>query len=95
MAYLIDKALFEARSGGGCSNSAYTLVRTTCCRNFAVEDDELLNLYYDPHDLTRIARLYRNQNCPFCGSGKWDFEEIEAAELLPSIWAWAAIRMES
>ncbi len=89
MRYLIDKKIFETRGGFGCSNSDYTLVRTTCCGNFAVEDEELLDLYYDSENLNKVVKLFEKQNCPFCNKNDWDFEEITDSLIVPNAWQWA------
>lgn len=90
--YVIDKAAFEARGGFGCSSSAYALVRTTCCGRFAVEDEELLDLYFDPDDLTKTVKLYEDGACPFCGSDDWDLEGIDAPAAAPGDWQWAVAK---
>ena len=91
--YIINKSIFEARSKSGCSNSDYNLVRTTCCGKFAVEDDELLDLYYDSENLSKIVKLYEDSNCPFCNSNEWDYVEIEDASLVPNHWKWAICKL--
>ena len=50
---LIDKYTFESRSRSGCSNSDYRLCKTDCCGHFGVEDDELLEFYFDARDLSK------------------------------------------
>ena len=54
---VIGKSNCESRGGHGCSNSAYILHRTTCCNSYCVEDEELLDLYIDPNDLSRTLHL--------------------------------------
>lgn len=89
MNYLIDKTVFEARGEYGCSNSDYNLVRTTCCGKFAVEDDELLQLYCDPEDLSKVVQLFDVQSCPLCQSSEWELKEVESQTDMPKEWAWA------
>jgi hypothetical protein len=93
---VIDKWCFEARGGHGCSNSDYRLHKTTCCGSYAVEDDELLELYIDPADLNKRVDLgYSPRDgeppprCPFCGAEKWDLIEIDAPSDVPEAWRWA------
>ncbi len=89
---LIEKYPFERRGARGCSNSDYHLVRTTCCNAFAVEDDELLDLYVDPQDLSRVVDLAKEERCPFCGAEHWNIEPVEDFALMPAEWRWAAPR---
>ncbi len=87
---LVDKVRFESRSGAGCSNSDYDLYQTKCCHRFGVEDDELLQFYFDSADLARTAFLERGTPCPFCGAKDWRLELIEDPTLIPPEWKWAA-----
>ena len=87
---LVDKVVFESRSGAGCSNSDYDLYRTECCRRFGVEDDELLQFYFDAADLSRAVFLERGTLCPLCGATDWRLELIEDPTLIPPEWNWAA-----
>ncbi|MCA9236287.1 MAG: hypothetical protein KDA44_12510 [Planctomycetales bacterium] len=93
---VLDKFKFEARGGCGCSNSDYRLQRTTCCRSFAVEDDELSDLYVDPNDLSKFVTLLYDPRseeppaCPFCGASEWDMVEILDDSDIPQEWRWAA-----
>jgi hypothetical protein len=89
---LIDKHGFEMRSHAGCSNSDYQLCRTECCGRFGVEDDELLDFYFDPVDLSRHIFLERGAACPFCASKNFSFEEIEEITEMPAEWRWAVPR---
>lgn len=86
---LIDKWRFEARGSVGCSNSDYRLHRTTCCGAYCVEDDELLQLYFDPADLSRNILLIEGSPCPICGSQQWDLTEVEDMNDVPPDWLWA------
>jgi len=90
MMRLVDKVAFESRSGAGCSNSDYELYRTECCRRFGVQDDELLQFYFDPTDLTATLFVERGTRCPFCGARDWSLELIEDLTLIPPEWSWAA-----
>jgi hypothetical protein len=87
---LIGKYAFESRSRSGCSNSYYQLCRTECCGRFGVEDDELLDFYFDPADLSRHIFIGQDVSCPFCGKQDWDFVEIETFAEMPAEWRWAA-----
>ena len=87
---LIDKHSFESRSRGGCSNSDYELCRTECCGRFGVEDDELLDFYFDAADLSRTVFLEKGVPCPFCGAADWKREVIEDSTVIPPEWLWAA-----
>ena len=87
---VIDKYRFETRGGQGCSNSDYKLNRVTCCGEYCVEDDELLDLYLDPNDLSRTFQLYVDAPCPFCGATTWDYNEVEELNDVPPSWQWAA-----
>ena len=89
---LIDKYAFESRSRSGCSNSDYQLCQTECCGRFGVEDDELLDFYFDPTDLTRHIFIGHDVSCPFCGKQGWDFIEIDDFAEMPAEWRWAAPR---
>ena len=68
---------------------------TTCCGSFAVEDDELSDLYTVPTDLrTSVTLLYdpRSQappRCPFCGAVEWDMVEVVDMSDVPEPWRWA------
>jgi hypothetical protein len=86
---VIDKSKFESRCSAGCSNSDYHLHRTTCCRGFCVEDDELLQLYFDPTDSTKWIWLVEGCICPICGSQNWSLVEVERTEDVPKEWKWA------
>ena len=87
---LIDKWAFQSRGGCGISESDYNLLRTTCCKSFFVEDDELLDYYLDPNDLNKVAHLLKGSPCPFCGSKDFGFEDIVDFALMPEDWRWAA-----
>lgn len=90
---IIDKYLFEKRGAHGCSNSDYLLHRTTCCGRTCVEDNELLELYVDPDDLNRRVTLRGDVvACPFCGSVKWNLEEILDVADIPDEWRWACFK---
>ncbi len=89
---IIDKYKFEHRGGRGCSNSDYHLHKTTCCGSFCVEDDELMNLYLDPNDLSKVVKLWGEIDCPFCGSKDWELKEILAIPEVPSSWHWASYK---
>jgi hypothetical protein len=96
--YVIEKRQFESRGGHGCSNSDYDLLRTMCCGSYAVEDNELQDLYIDPADLTRwITLLYDPRaeappRCPFCGAVTWDTNEVTNLAEVPEAWRWATRR---
>jgi hypothetical protein len=87
---VIDKYHFEARGGVGCSNSDFSLHRTTCCGAYCVEDEELLTLYYDPAELTKHVLLNGGIPCPCCGSARWDLVEIQPTDDVPPEWWWAS-----
>ena len=89
---LIDKNTFESRSRSGCSNSDYQLCRTECCGRFGVQDDELLDFYFGPVDLTRHIFIGQETPCPFCGNRDWDFIETDDLSEMPVEWRWAAPR---
>lgn len=89
---LIDKYTFETKGGSGCSNSDYHLTRTTCCEAYGVEDDELLDFYFDPRDLSRIVFLGEEASCPLCGAKDWSINHIENFTVMPLEWRWAAPR---
>src|SRR5258707_1036142 len=71
-------------------NSDYQLCQTTCCGRFGVGDDELLDFYFDPLDLTRTLFNGDVVPCPFCGKQGWDFVEINDIAQMPAEWRWAA-----
>ncbi|MFT3781041.1 MAG: hypothetical protein QM790_03430 [Nibricoccus sp.] len=86
----IDKYSFEKKGGCGCSNSDYHLARTTCCCAYGVEDDELLDFYFDPRDLSRVIFLGKEEEpCPFCGVKDWNLERVEDFAAMPQEWRWA------
>jgi hypothetical protein len=87
---VIDKNKLESRWAVGCSNPDYNLHRTTCCSNFCVEDDELLQLYFDPADSTKWIWLEEACTCPFCGSNGWKLAEVENVDDVPVSWNWAS-----
>src|SRR5271163_2047379 len=87
---LIEKHLFEKRGGCGCKESDYNLLRTTCCKTFIVEDDELLDYYFDPNDLKKTVHFSKGEPCPFCGNKNWSYEDIDDFSLMPESWRWAA-----
>jgi hypothetical protein len=89
---LIDKHTFEAASHSGCSNSDYQLCRTDCCGRFGIEDDELLDFYFDPTDFSRHIFLERGAVCPFCGVKDFQLQEIDDFAEMPAEWRWAAPR---
>lgn len=89
---LIDKFAFESRSRSGCSNSDYRLYRTGCCGGFGVEDDELMDFYFDPVDLSRRIFFERGVACPFCGAKEFELHQLEDFAEMPVEWRWAAPR---
>lgn len=89
MVSVIDKFKFESQWGVGCSNSDYHLHRTTCCGEFCVEDDELLQLYFDAVDPTKWIWLEEGCACPLCGSSDWKCVEVESVDDVPHDWKWA------
>ena len=89
---LIDKYTFEDKSRSGCSNSDYHLCRTTCCGRFGVEDDELLDFYYDASDLSRQVFAEKGVPCPLCGSTDFSYELVEDFAQMSAEWRWAAPR---
>ncbi len=89
---LIDKHTFESRSRAGCSNSDYRLCRTDCCNRFGVEDDELLDFYFDTRDLSRRVFAVKGTPCPVCGASPLRYEEVEEFAEMPAEWRWAAPR---
>ena len=89
---LIEKYPFEKKGGRGIGESSYHLARTTCCGAFGVEDDELLDFYFDPRDLSRVVDLGKEEACPCCGSKDWSFERVEDFASMPQEWRWAAPR---
>jgi len=89
---LIDKSIFESRTNSGCSNSDYRLCRTACCGSFGVQDDELLDFYFDPTDLTRRIFIGKETLCPFCDKRDWDFIEVDDFREIPREWRWAVQR---
>ena len=89
---LIDKYAFESRSRSGCSNSDYRLCRTDCCGHFGVEDDELLDFYFDARDLSKHVFMEEGINCPACGAKAFSYQEVEEFADMPEEWRWAAPR---
>ena len=87
---LIDKWAFESRRGHGISESNYNLLRTTCCKSFLVEDDELLDYYVDPNNLEKVVQLLKGSSCPICSSKDFNFEDVDDFTLMPEAWRWAA-----
>jgi len=87
----LDKSVFEKRGGFGCSNSDYELQAMTCCRKLVVWDDELDDIYLDPHDLTKAMHVWEQDSrpCPFCGATNWNIEELEPSADFPIEWDWA------
>jgi hypothetical protein len=89
---LIDKYTFESRSRSGCSNSDYRLCRTDCCGHFGVEDDELLDFYFDAMDLSKRVFAEKGVGCPMCGAKDFSYQEVEEFAEMPTEWRWAAPR---
>ena len=89
---LIDKHTFESRSRSGCSNSDYRLWRTDCCGRFGVEDDELLDFYFDSSDLSKHVFAEKGVSCPLCGAEDFRYQEVEEFAEMPDEWRWAAPR---
>ena len=89
---LIDKFTFESRSQSGCSNSDYHLCRTDCCGHFGVEDDELLDFYFDARDLSKHVFAEKGVSCPICGAKDFSYQEVEEFAEMPDQWRWAAPR---
>jgi len=88
---LIDPYKFESRSRAGCSNSDYHLRKTGCCGGFGVEDDELLDFYFDSTDLSRRVFLVQGVSCPFCGAKNFRRQDVEDPAEIPDNWRWATI----
>ena len=89
---LIDKYTFESRSQSGCSNSDYRLCKTDCCGHFGVEDDELLEFYFDARDLSKQVFAEKGTACPVCGAERFSYQEVEDFAEMPEEWRWAAPR---
>lgn len=89
---LIDKYAFESRSRSGCSNSDYHLCKTDCCGHFGVEDDELLDFYFDARDLSKHVFAEKGVSCPICGAKNFTCQEVEEFAGMPEEWRWAAPR---
>jgi hypothetical protein len=86
---VIDKYQFESRGAVGCTNSDYSLQRTSCCQSYAAEDDELSDLYFDPADLSHRVSLLHSPRCPFCGAAQWELIEVQEFAEVPAAWRWA------
>src|SRR5687768_12003833 len=91
----VDRCAMESRSRGGCDNSDYRFVRTSCCGRVLVEDVELQELYVDAADLTRRISLLRvpsepPSRCPVCASSAWDLSDVNDPTEVPTEWMWAS-----
>jgi hypothetical protein len=85
MALSPDKIKFEQWSGHGCGNSDYSFVRTICCNQICVEDNELHQFFFDPNDPSAHSNLWEDGlNCPICGNHDWEIsdrlEDLEGSE---------------
>lgn len=89
---LIDTFTFESRSHSGHSDSDYQLCRTKCCGRYGVKDDELLDFYFDPADLSRHIFMEKGTPCPFCKEPDCSYVQIDDFAAMPAEWRWAAPR---
>jgi len=95
MAMPPEKIKFERWSGHGCSNSDYSFVRTTCCNQICVEDNELHQFFFDPNDPMAHLNLWEDGlNCPICGHHDWEIsdrlEDLDGSEF--EVWPTLANR---
>lgn len=91
--HLIDSHKFEKAGFQGCSNSAYNLLKTSCCKKYCVEDIETLNLFIDPGDPAAVKRLYEEFPCPFCNEKKYNLTPIQDIDSVTEHceWKWALV----
>ena len=97
MAIDFDLAAIKRRGGFLCGNDDFAIVRCTFCRCQYLYNEEVLQLYLDPNDLSRRALYDQCEDmppCRDCGLRDWDIEESPQDDLTgvaDGPWAWALI----
>jgi hypothetical protein len=92
---VIDLYRFEKRIEPRTGNADYVLMRTSCCGQYCVEEDELSDLYFAQNDLLKRVTLLRAGDdtsmfaCPMCGAAEWDLAEVAELADVPDEWRWA------
>jgi len=54
-----------------------------------VEDDELLDFYFDARDLSKHVFVEKGVSCPVCGAKDFAYQEVEEFAETPDEWRWA------
>ncbi len=65
------------------ADSRHHLCRTQCCGQFGVEDNELLDFYFDPNDLSKLIFMDEHIERPFCGAKSLLYEEVTDLAKIP------------
>lgn len=91
--YLTNHAEIQRRGGQPTSDSDFVVVACASCGHQYLYDEELLQLYIDPEDLS-VRYLNGGKewpNCSGCSAAHWDFSELDAEshEVAKGPWAWA------
>ena len=85
----------QARGGGVHGDDDFEIVACVGCGCQYLYNSEVLELYYDPQDLSVRYLNAEGVNvppCRRCGAEGWDFEELEAddgARVASGPWSWA------
>lgn len=94
--FVIDNlAGIQARGGGVYGDDDFEIVACVSCGCQYLYNAEVLELYYDPQDLSVRYLNAEGENvppCRRCGAEGWDFEELEAddgAKVASGPWSWA------
>ena len=87
-------AEIKARGGRICGDDDFEIVRCKNCGCQYLYNSEVLDLYYDPRDLSKRylnAEGYPVPPCRQCGIEDWDFEELSGSDK-PEVefgpWSW-------
>lgn len=92
--YLQNFREITNRGGVTCSDSGFVIVLSKCCKRQWLYDEEILHLYPDASDLSKVifnAEGHSPDQCPSCGAPDWDFGDalIDRDEIEHGPWAWA------
>jgi hypothetical protein len=85
----------QARGGGVYGDDDFEIVACANCGCQYLYNSEVLELYYDPQDLSRRylnAEGYDIPPCRQCGIEDWSFEELsvnDKAKVETGAWSWA------
>ena len=89
----INDTLFEKNGGIVCGDDDFVLVTLSCCGCQCLYNEEILDLYIDPENLTKryfLSSTEPTPKCLNCGSTDWEFSNygLNIETVKKSRWAW-------